>query len=669
MTLDAGIRKYKSSATLIVAASNSLHKERADYVCPGVDDQVVIQAANAEVEAAGGGRVVLLEGTFNCAGTVTLGNNCTLEGQGDTTILTFTSGKLVLDYDKHDIIVRNLKITGDTGYIMIKGVRIKVFNVTVEDSSAVRVFMIYSDTLNQPRDILFENCTAKNCSGYGFDISDWGEAGGLVKRVRFINCKAINCGDATVGWAPGFCIHDGVQIEDVLLLGCRAEGSWESGFHMENSPLAKRVLLVGCESINNGQKPSPAFAAGYLVSGDTKLIGCISESNLKGPGFMSYVGNGVRFSSCFDDGSLKNFALGSGAAATDIILDNCEGKNAITTGLYCVNINNISARNLKIDSPGGDSVAGWNNSIYNVDDSDFDLCLSGGDEYIDINIKDVQNLVLCGKIKTGHIYPIYVQSGSNILIKNMDFFLYGSEQGILVPNSASNAHTIRIKDVNIYKMSSGVLYGIKNVAAEKPQLSGVSVIGAETAPYLNCNVVDEITVPDLFRDVLAVSATHVRSNEDLSVATPITFTIDAQPDVPRTLSAHFDSHAQITEYDIEIIGVDAKGNTITETKDETDGWDWETSNAFAIITSIKMTARTGTGVGDTMDIGITDVLGLSNNIYATSDVFKIQKNNANATVAAAQVNTTYDTYDMAVIGLAGGDDFTIWFKSNLNIMS
>lgn len=174
---------------------------------------------------------------------------------------------------------------------------------------------------------------------------------------------------------------------------------------------------------------------------------------------------------------------------------------------------------------------------------------------------------------------------------------------------------------------------------------------------------------DLFMDVLAVSATHVRSNEDLSVATPITFTITAQPDIPRTLLGHFDSHAQITEYDIEIIGVDAKGNTITETKDETDGWDWETNNAFATITSIKMTSRTGTGAGDTMDIGITDVLGLSNIIYKTSDVFKIKKNNANATVATAQVNTTYDTYDMAVIGLAATDDFTLWYKSNLNIIS
>ncbi len=73
---------------------------------------------------------------------------------------------------------------------------------------------------------------------------------------------------------------------------------------------------------------------------------------------------------------------------------------------------------------------------------------------------------------------------------------------------------------------------------------------------------------DLYMDVLAVSATHVRNNEDLSAGIPITFTLDAQPDVPRTLSGHFDSHVNITEYIIDIVGVNAKGITIIETKTE-----------------------------------------------------------------------------------------------------
>jgi len=181
--------------------------------------------------------------------------------------------------------------------------------------------------------------------------------------------------------------------------------------------------------------------------------------------------------------------------------------------------------------------------------------------------------------------------------------------------------------------------------------------------------VEVVQCSDIFMDVLAVSATAIRSNEDLSEAIPNTFTLSAQPDVPRTLSGHFDSHAQITAYTIVVTGVDAKANTVTDTLTEADGWDWETDNAYATVTSIIMTARTGTGAGDTMDIGITDVLGLSNAIYEIGDIYKIKKNNANATVAGAQINTLYDTYDMAVIGLAATDDFTIWYKSSLNIVS
>ena len=175
---------------------------------------------------------------------------------------------------------------------------------------------------------------------------------------------------------------------------------------------------------------------------------------------------------------------------------------------------------------------------------------------------------------------------------------------------------------------------------------------------------------DFYMNVLAINPIHVRTNEDLSEAIPNTFTITAQPDVPRTLSGHFDSHAQITAYTIVITGTDAKGKTVTETFTEAASpWDFETANAYATITSIIMTARTGTGAADTMDIGITDVLGLSNIIYDTGDVFKIKKNNANVAVAAAQIDIDYDTYDMSVIGLAATDDFAIWYKSNLNIIS
>ena len=52
------------SRTFIVAASDSLHPERADYVCDGVDDQEEIQAAIDAAYAIGGRKVALTKGTY-----------------------------------------------------------------------------------------------------------------------------------------------------------------------------------------------------------------------------------------------------------------------------------------------------------------------------------------------------------------------------------------------------------------------------------------------------------------------------------------------------------------------------------------------------------------------------------------------------------------------------
>jgi hypothetical protein len=175
-----------------------------------------------------------------------------------------------------------------------------------------------------------------------------------------------------------------------------------------------------------------------------------------------------------------------------------------------------------------------------------------------------------------------------------------------------------------------------------------------------------------FNKILAAARTYVRSNEDLSAALPIVFTITNQPDVPRTITWAFDSHAQITAYTLAIAGTNAQGKTVTETFTQADGWSGETSNAFARITSITMSARTGTGAADTMDIGIGSKLGLSNNIIIASDVFKVDKSAAAANTAdytgAGNVTAegTYDTVDVSTgAAIVDGDSFTIHYFNRL----
>ena len=71
------------TATLVVAASDSSpqSKAQADFVADGVDDQVTIQAA-INALPAGGGRVLLMEGTYTVSGVIRVLSGVSLEGVG-----------------------------------------------------------------------------------------------------------------------------------------------------------------------------------------------------------------------------------------------------------------------------------------------------------------------------------------------------------------------------------------------------------------------------------------------------------------------------------------------------------------------------------------------------------------------------------------------------------
>jgi len=264
----------------------------------------------------------------------------------------------------------------------------------------------------------------------------------------------------------------------------------------------------------------------------------------------------------------------------------------------------------------------------------------------------------------GLYYPGLGGHFSNITIDGADganttqgVFLSGASEFTIIGNTVKGCTDYPFR---LHNVVNGSITG-NNIEAGS---TGTVFSLTGTTRTLNCKLYDNYS--DSFTDVLAINAIGIRSNEDLSAGIPITFTIDAQPDVPRTLSFHFDTHVNITEFAIELRGWTSKGEDRTETFDESDGWDFESSWAYLEITSITMTSRTGTGVGDTMDVGTTDVLGLLNNISQDSDIFKIVKNSTNQTVADAQCDPDYETYDMSAIGLAATDDFIIWYRSNLN---
>ena len=77
----------KSTVTKIVAASDTPEAtSRADYECDGTADDVQIQAAIDALPAAGG-RVFLLEGTYQISATIELDDDTLFEGAGEFSVL------------------------------------------------------------------------------------------------------------------------------------------------------------------------------------------------------------------------------------------------------------------------------------------------------------------------------------------------------------------------------------------------------------------------------------------------------------------------------------------------------------------------------------------------------------------------------------------------------
>lgn len=97
-------------ATRIVAASNSLDKTRADYVCDGVDDQQEIQQAIDDLPSSGGS-VYLLEGTYNISAPIEINkSNVTLIGTGAATVLNLTTDDAIQAFNVSRIILSQLRI-------------------------------------------------------------------------------------------------------------------------------------------------------------------------------------------------------------------------------------------------------------------------------------------------------------------------------------------------------------------------------------------------------------------------------------------------------------------------------------------------------------------------------------------------------------------------------
>lgn len=125
--------------TITISSSTSKHMLTTDYYCSGTNDQTVINNAISALPSTGG-KIVLLEGTYNISGTITIKKqNVTLQGLGRNVILKMaTSTSNVNMFD----------ISSATG-LVISDIAIDCANNTGDGSTAIKLYSSDHVTVKQ----------------------------------------------------------------------------------------------------------------------------------------------------------------------------------------------------------------------------------------------------------------------------------------------------------------------------------------------------------------------------------------------------------------------------------------------------------------------------------------------------------------------------------------
>lgn len=192
---EIGERRVRT-ATFVVAASDSMVQDKtmADYICTGVNDHLVIQAALDALPATGG-EVKLLDGTYNIEVSLVMDSYQTLRGCGYNTVLTTStalSGIITAlggaGTEKQGIVIADLRIdAASTAYAGIYWDYVdnsEIRNVWVHDCSFNKGVTEWGgiELLNCDFDKLVGNSCIDNLIS-GIQLGDYIAASGICTEI------------------------------------------------------------------------------------------------------------------------------------------------------------------------------------------------------------------------------------------------------------------------------------------------------------------------------------------------------------------------------------------------------------------------------------------------------------------------------------------------------
>jgi parallel beta-helix repeat protein len=238
------------TVTVTVAVDGtSIHAIGADYLVPigSTTAETYINAAIDAAVAAGGGEVLLLEGTYVIDGEIMVHDNITLSGMGANTIIKIKDSSASLSA------IRNNSYTAPGN----KNIVIK--DLTIDGNKGAQANTQYGMNINYCTDtsgrIIIRNCFIKNVRDYGIHV--YGSKTVLIDKCVLTGCgkvgneALIRCDLSNVAVTNCTC---GDSTNGIWLYGCNdsiiSNSAWfsttGSGISLTNSTV--RTAVTGCTS-------------------------------------------------------------------------------------------------------------------------------------------------------------------------------------------------------------------------------------------------------------------------------------------------------------------------------------------------------------------------------------------------------------------------------------
>jgi len=597
------------TSTFVVAATDSINKSNADYVCDGVNDDVQIQTAIEAADAAGGGTVQLLEGNFAIGMTIESADlsNVILKGCGPNTILKmknqitsnvtqteliaqpvihvadgslFRIGQFVALRDAdHEFGVSSIiiNIVGNTITLdrnlqwqltlasnpkcMDSGPVIGIHGVPLTAASAITI----SDMTIDSNKAGFATWTAYPCA-YSIGIGTYP----AMNRMEIKNCYIINCYNPGVAFttASRFNVHDN------LIEHCGVEAA-EPAIYCEGS--CGQMMVVNNDILTCGG----GFAGGDLVRGIISGnniycdIGATAPSN--GVSVTDTAQNVVIFGNVIR-GCLKGIFV-SGAVKDIAVIGNT--------------INGTYSRGIEV-STGALKVLVQGNTITEARIGGMWIVAATQISIIGNIIRD------CNTVDTAGVNGDAVQLG------------YGGDAAtdiIFKDNLISNAGTGNIR------------YGIVLGNVNRLSISGNKIITPETGPISYGTVLEATPRPTQSLQCFLAYAT----NNVLGASFNGSFSATTQPDAISGRNLVVEKvGATAAGGVVTVTGLDQFGNAVSDTYTFVGGAEVKVlTKIFSSInvTGIVISALTA---GDTIQVGLGNKLGLDHKLFtgAVRRVFK-----------------------------------------------